>query len=114
MNPEIIDRGRGPEIVGTRITVYDIWDYAKHGWHEAQIAATLRLSSRQVGAALAYIEHHKDEVMNAYLEMIERDARGNSPETRQKLQASHEKLQEFMKANRKRSATEIVNEGSSG
>lgn len=114
MNPEIIDRGRGPEIVGTRITVYDIWGYAKHGWHEAQIAATLRLSSRQVSAALAYIKDHKDEVMNAYREMIERDARGNPPEIGKKLEASHEKLQEFVKAKRNRSATEIVNEGSSG
>ena len=26
MKTEIIDRGRG-EIAGTRITVYDIWDY---------------------------------------------------------------------------------------
>jgi len=24
---DIIDRGRGPEIAGTRITVYDILDY---------------------------------------------------------------------------------------
>ncbi len=27
--PSIIDRGRGPEIEGTRITVYDIMDYYK-------------------------------------------------------------------------------------
>jgi uncharacterized protein (DUF433 family) len=33
MNATIIDRGRGPEIAGTRITVYDIWDYAKVGHH---------------------------------------------------------------------------------
>lgn len=114
MNAEIIERGRGPEIAGTRITVYDIWDYARHGWHEAQIAATLRLGSRQVRAALAYIEDHKDEVMSAYREMLERDARGNPPEIRQKLEASHEKLEEFVKEKRNRPATEIVNEGTSG
>ncbi len=35
---KIIDRGRGPEIEGTRITVYDIWDYAKLDWHRDAIA----------------------------------------------------------------------------
>ncbi len=29
MHAAIIDRGRGPEIAGTPITVYDIWDYRK-------------------------------------------------------------------------------------
>src|SRR5262249_35113813 len=32
MPPEIINRGRGPEIAGTRITVYDIMDYYQLGW----------------------------------------------------------------------------------
>jgi hypothetical protein len=27
----IVDRGRGPEIAGTRITIYDVMDYLKHG-----------------------------------------------------------------------------------
>jgi len=27
MSAKIIDRGRGPEIEGTRITVYDVMDY---------------------------------------------------------------------------------------
>ena len=31
MTATIIDRGRGPEIAGTRITVYDIWEYARLG-----------------------------------------------------------------------------------
>lgn len=38
----IIDRGRGPEIEGARITVYDIWDYAKENWHRDLIAVTLK------------------------------------------------------------------------
>ena len=28
---KIIDRGRGPELEGTRITVYDVLDYHKTG-----------------------------------------------------------------------------------
>ena len=42
---KIINRGRGPEIEGTRITVYDIWDYALENWHRDAIALRLRLSS---------------------------------------------------------------------
>ena len=31
MNTIIINRGRGPEIADTRITVYNVWDYARQG-----------------------------------------------------------------------------------
>ena len=52
----IVNRGRGPEIAGTRITVFDVMDYLKHGWHRDRIAALFRLSSRDVQAAIDYIE----------------------------------------------------------
>jgi uncharacterized protein (DUF433 family) len=89
--PEIINRGRGPEIEGTRITVYDILDYTEDGWHHTAIAAWLRLSSAQVLAAIRYIEEHKDEVMANYRKILERCARGNPPEIQAKLDAIHEK-----------------------
>ena len=38
LEAKIIDRGRGPEIAGTRITVYDILDYYDSGWHRDLIA----------------------------------------------------------------------------
>ena len=82
MSASIIDRGRGPEIAGTRITVYDIWDYARQNWHRDAIASTLRLSSAQVFAALEYIEQHKDEVLSEYDRMVERDRRGILPNSR--------------------------------
>ena len=85
--PQIIDRGRGPEIEGTRITVYDILDYHGQGWHHTLIAATLRLSSAQVLAAINYIEAHKEEVMADYQQMLDRCARGNPPELQAKLDA---------------------------
>jgi uncharacterized protein (DUF433 family) len=93
MNTIIIDRGRGPEIAGTRITVYDVWDYARVGHHHTTIAATLGLSSIQVAAALKYIEKHKDEVLADYQQILERMARGNAPEVEAKLQQSQAKLQ---------------------
>ncbi|MBL7041268.1 MAG: DUF433 domain-containing protein [Pirellulaceae bacterium] len=89
----IIDRGRGPEIEGTRITVYDIWDYAKDNWHRDAIAATLRLSSSQVSAALEYIEDHKDKVLSEYEGILERERRGNPSGLQAKLDSIHERWQ---------------------
>ncbi len=83
----IIDRGRGPEIAGTRITVYDILDYQQMGWHHTAIAGTLRLSSAQVLAALKYIEDHKEAVMEEYQKILARCACGNPPEVQAKLDA---------------------------
>ena len=92
LDAKIIDRGRGPEIAGTRITVYDVLDYYKTGWHRDMIADTLELSSEQVEVAVRYIEEHRDEVMADYAEMLARDAQGNSPELQAKLDAGHERF----------------------
>jgi uncharacterized protein (DUF433 family) len=92
MSQVIINRGRGPEIAGTRITVYDVLDYSTKGYHPTFIASLFRVSSQQVQAALEYIEAHKDEVMAEYRQMLARDAEGNSPEVRAKEAASRAKL----------------------
>jgi uncharacterized protein (DUF433 family) len=92
MEARIIDVGRGPQIAGTRITVYDILDYTKHDWHPNSIALWLNLSTEQVLAAIRYIEEHKDEVLAEYQEMLERDVQGNPPEIEAKRQVSHAKL----------------------
>jgi uncharacterized protein (DUF433 family) len=68
----IVNRGRGPEIAGTRITVFDVMDYLKHGWHRDRIAALFRLSSRDVQAAIDYIETHREEVETEYQGILER------------------------------------------
>jgi len=85
MVAQIIDRGRGPEIAGTRITVYDVMDYHKHGWHRDRIAAQFRLSSNQIQAALDYIEAHEAEVAAQYQRILDRQK--NSPEVQAKLDA---------------------------
>lgn len=68
----IVNRGRGPEIAGTRITVFDVMDYLKHGWHRDRIAAMFRLSSRDVQAAIDYIESHREDVEAEYQGILER------------------------------------------
>ena len=90
LEAKIIDRGRGPEIAGTRITVYDVLDYHKSGWHRDMIADTLTLTSQQVEVAIRYIQDHLGEVMADYAEMLARDAQGNPPELQARLDAGHE------------------------
>jgi uncharacterized protein (DUF433 family) len=92
LEAKIIDRGRGPEIAGSRITVYDVLDHHKEGWPAKEIAWLFRLSTAQVEAAIRYIEEHKDEVMEAYERILARHARGNPPELQAKLDAGHERF----------------------
>jgi len=101
MKAAIIDRGRGSEIAGTRITVYDVWDYLKEGSHHTTIAMALRISSAQVQAAIQYIEQHKNEVLAEYQKMLDREALGNPPVIQAKLQSSRAKLQALL-ANHRR------------
>jgi uncharacterized protein (DUF433 family) len=88
----IHDRGRGPEIKGTRITVYAILDYLLAAWHPDRIAVWFRLSSEQVRAAIDYINDHTLEVMREYVKILERAERGNPPEIQAVLDANHEKF----------------------
>jgi uncharacterized protein (DUF433 family) len=68
----IVNRGRGPEIAGTRITVYDVMDYLKHDWPRDRIAALFRLSSRDIQAAIDYIQHHREQVEAEYQGILNR------------------------------------------
>jgi uncharacterized protein (DUF433 family) len=114
LEAKIIDRGRGPEVAGTRITVYDVLDYHKSGWHRDMIADTLSLSSQQVEVAIQYIEEHRDEVMADYQEMLARDARGNPPELRAKLDAIRGSARARLDELRRSKGQELAHEGYSG
>ncbi len=94
MGTEIINRGRGPEIKGTRITVYDVLGYAKAGWHRDRIAALFRLSSRDIQAALDYIEQHQEEVADNYERILERQRNYSyPPDVEAKIAASQKRAQ---------------------
>jgi len=113
MKAAIINRGRGPEIAGTRITVFDIWDYAKDDWHRDAIATTLRLSSAQVSVALEYIEQHREEVLAEYAKIRDRESCGNPPELQAKLDATHARFQARL-AERRIQQEDKVHEGNPG
>jgi uncharacterized protein (DUF433 family) len=79
MSARIIDRGRGPELEGTRVTIYRVMDFVRDGSSPAEIARELELTSEQVSLALDYIMAHRDEVEAEY-EQILRRVRGPNPE----------------------------------
>jgi uncharacterized protein (DUF433 family) len=94
MEPRIINRGRGPEIEGTRITVYDVWDYLKLNWDLTEIAALFRISSDQVRAAKEYIDEHREEVLQNYQRIVDRHRNFQySAEVKEKIAAAQAKLQ---------------------
>jgi uncharacterized protein (DUF433 family) len=101
-NYKIIDRGRGPELAGTRITVFDIVPYWRAGDSATYIATLLRLGTAQVEALIEYIKDHEEEVMAINQRIEERIARGNPPEIEEKLAKSpyhaiiQEKLEELL------------------
>jgi uncharacterized protein (DUF433 family) len=91
MSFAIIDRGRGPEIAGSRITVYDVLAATQAGMTPEQLARDWNLDIGQIELALQYIEQHHDEVMEDYRQIKERHARGNTPEIQAKVDATHAK-----------------------
>jgi uncharacterized protein (DUF433 family) len=95
--PAIIDRGRGPEIAGTRITVFHVLEYQRAGMHRDAIAVSLGLSSDQVEAALDFIREHAREVGREYEKIRKRIERGNPAWIEEKLRESHAKLEAFRK-----------------
>jgi uncharacterized protein (DUF433 family) len=107
MDAKIIDRGRGPEIAGTRITVYDVLDYLQADWRCEHIAGLFRLPPDEIQAAIQYIEDHKDEVMREYQKILDRHRNYQyPPEVQEKLARSHEKFKAKLAEIRAREAAE--------
>lgn len=103
MATKIIDRGRGPEIEGTRITVYDVIDYWKEEWRAEQIAAVFRLPLEDIEAAIDYIERHEKDVMADYQRILARHQQATySPEVQAKLARNRETFRAKVEAMRTR------------
>jgi len=90
--PRVIDRGDGPKIEGTRITVYTVLEYLRAGRTRDWIAAMLNLSSDQIQAAIDYIHDHDAQVNAEYEKIIARVRQGNSVEVETRLRANREKV----------------------
>ena len=107
MGAQIIDRGRGPEIAGTRITVYDVVDYLQEGWRYDQIAGLFRLPPDDIQAAIQYIKADEEDVMATYRQILERHRKVQySPEVQEKLVRNRQKLQDKLAEIRARQQVE--------
>ena len=99
----IIDRGRGPELAGTRVTVFDVLHYLDAGHGPTYIGAVLGISTPEVQALLRYIEEHREEVRAENQKILDRIARGNPPEVEAKRKESRAKLAALREELRRRS-----------
>jgi uncharacterized protein (DUF433 family) len=99
-------------IAGTRITVWDVYQYLEGGnWTPHQIAEILRLSLEQVHAAMRYIEENKEYVLEVHRQIEERNARGNPPEIEAMARESHLRLLKWLEEHRKGEGQEVNGEG---
>lgn len=99
-HPLIHNRGRGPELVGTRMTIYNlIPDFRDPNRTEAEIAQEYHLTPEQVAAMRAYFVRHFDEVMAENDRIDERVRKAieaqDTPEFRAKWDATHENFERF-------------------
>jgi uncharacterized protein (DUF433 family) len=92
----IHDRGRGPELVGTRITVYDLLlHFLESADTEASICQRYDLTPEQVAAARAYVLNNAETVLAGHLKIEARMAAGNPPELVEQARKTHETFLRF-------------------
>jgi len=97
-NVWIHDRGRGPEIKGTRITVYNLLPHFLDPTEtEAYISQVYELTAEQVAAARAYVLNNPDEVLALHLKIEARMAEGNPPEVIETARRTHTTFLNFKK-----------------
>lgn len=92
----IQDRGRGPEIAGTRITVYNLLEsFLQPGMTEEEICRVYGLTPEQVAAARAFVLNNADTVLAEHLRIEEKMAARNPPEVRQQAEQAKFTLLRF-------------------
>lgn len=92
----IHDRGRGPEIVGTRITVYNLLPhFLDPTATEAYISGLYDLTSEQVAAARAYVLNNPDTVLARHVEIEARIAAGNPQDVTERAKQTHASFVNF-------------------
>ena len=98
MAARIVHRGRGPELEGTRVTVYRIMDFVQESCPTGGIAIALHLTEEQVRAALDYIALHHQEVEAEYNKILQRVQQRNPPEVEAGRATSPELLKQRIRA----------------
>jgi uncharacterized protein (DUF433 family) len=103
----IQDRGRGPEIAGTRITVYNLLQsFLDPRATEVEICRVYGLTPEQVAAARAYVLSNPDTVLAEHLRIEEKMAAGNPPEVKQQAERAKSTFKAFKEWLAEREAAE--------
>jgi uncharacterized protein (DUF433 family) len=91
MSTQLIhDRGRGPELVGTRITVYDLLPhFLDPATTEDDVCRLYELTPQQVAAARAYVLNNPETVLAEHLKIEARLAEGNPPAVIERARQTH-------------------------
>lgn len=92
--PEVSATGR---IVGTRITVWDVYQYIERGRNLEYIAGLLPLSLGELEAAVEFIEANRDYVVRVHREIEERIRRGNPPEIERKVEQTKRRMEQWLR-----------------
>jgi uncharacterized protein (DUF433 family) len=89
---EIIDRGRGPQLATSRITVQDLVPYLQVGSSHADIMRAMPiLTVAEIQAVERYVQEHKEDVMEQDRRIRAENAkRQNSPEVEKILQEARD------------------------
>jgi uncharacterized protein (DUF433 family) len=107
----INDRGRGPEIAGTRITVYDLLPHFLDSTAtEDYICRLYDLAHEQVAAARAYVLNNPETVLAQHLKIEARMAAGNPPDVIEKAIQTHATFLRFKEWLAQREAQEHLSE----
>jgi uncharacterized protein (DUF433 family) len=105
MNAEItiVDRGRGPQLSTSRITVQDLVPYLQLNYSYDEILQVMpTLSAAEIQAVEHYVDEHREEVMQEDCRIRERNAtRRNSPRVEEIFRRTREKWPALEKAYRK-------------
>jgi uncharacterized protein (DUF433 family) len=100
MAARIIDRGRGPEVAGTRVTIYRIMDFLRAGSSAGHIATELHLTEAQVRVALDYIAMHHRTVEAEYEQILQRVQQRNPPHVEAGCATSSDALKQRIRTRR--------------
>lgn len=84
----IVDRGRGPQLSTSRITVQNLVPYFQEGWSVEEILRWVpALTATELQVVRQYFEENKEEVLEVDRQIRERNAQQrNSPEVEKILQ----------------------------
>ncbi len=111
----ISDRGRGPEIAGTRITIYHLLPYFLDATTtEEYIARVHGLTVEEVAAARAYVLNNPMAILAEHDRIEARIAEGNPPDLIERAQQTHDAFVRFRESMARRGRTEMPRRPAAG